>query len=265
MRASFAGFSFLVSLLAVPAFAQHDGLHVRSNHAVGRARRGLSRLEERYKSYKRFDNSRFTYYEAGQNACGSFDQDSDFIVALNTDQFNGGSYCYQEITIEYNGKTAQAKITDECMGCTYGQLDFSRGLFDYFSSESAGVIYGTWNFGDGAAPTTSAPPPPPPPPTSTYIPPPPPPSTTWQPPPTSSDPPPPPPSSSSSWSSYSSSSSFSSSASATSSSPSPSALASSSSAPATPSAPAFDQGMLNQLNMALVGLAGLADAAAHAQ
>ena len=28
---------------------------------------------------KRFDNTRFTYFAVGQNACGSFDRDSDFV------------------------------------------------------------------------------------------------------------------------------------------------------------------------------------------
>ena len=83
---------------------------------------------------------------------------------------------------------------DECPGCPYGGLDFSRGLFDFFASESAGVLYGEWNFvGDsGSDPTTDAPEPtkttssktPTPTPTTTKEDPPtttssPPPSTTW--------------------------------------------------------------------------------------
>lgn len=37
----------------------------------------------------------------------------------------------------------------QCPGCPYGGLDFSQGLFDYFAPESAGVIYGRWEFGSG--------------------------------------------------------------------------------------------------------------------
>ena len=64
----------------------------------------------------------------------------------------------------------------KCPGCPYGGLDMSRGLFDFFASESVGVLYGTWNYNGGGG----DPPPPPPPPsptthhtthTSTYTPP----------------------------------------------------------------------------------------------
>ncbi|KAG2351349.1 hypothetical protein BDR07DRAFT_1445077, partial [Suillus spraguei] len=57
------------------------------------------------------------------------------------------------------GKTAQATIMDKCMGCPYGGLDLSTGLFNYFASESAGVLYGSWSFEDVASkptPSTSS-------------------------------------------------------------------------------------------------------------
>jgi hypothetical protein len=36
------------------------------------------------------------------------------------------------------------------MGCPWGGLDFSRGLFDYFADESEGVLYGLWWFDDSS-------------------------------------------------------------------------------------------------------------------
>ncbi|KAI6022705.1 RlpA-like double-psi beta-barrel-protein domain-containing protein-containing protein [Pisolithus marmoratus] len=117
----------------------HDGLAVRAPGDM--------------KAWKRFDNARFTYYAVGLGACGQTNQPSDFIVALNSAQYGGGQYCFQMITITVNGKTGQAQIMDECPGCPYGGLDFSEGLFTYFSDLSAGVLYGTWNF--GSAPTTT--------------------------------------------------------------------------------------------------------------
>lgn len=57
--------------------------------------------------------------------------------------------------MNYNGKTATATILDECPGCPYGGLDLSRGLFDFFASESEGVIYGSWDFVSDSQPTTS--------------------------------------------------------------------------------------------------------------
>jgi hypothetical protein len=32
------------------------------------------------------------------------------------------------------------------MGCPFGGLDFTEGLFKYFADESLGVIYGEWSF-----------------------------------------------------------------------------------------------------------------------
>lgn len=52
----------------------------------------------------------------------------------------------------YNGKSTSATIMDECPGCPYGGLDLSRGLFNFFASESEGVLYGTWNFAGDSQP-----------------------------------------------------------------------------------------------------------------
>jgi len=145
---------------------------------------------------------RATYYAVGQGACGSWNVPSDFIVALNAAQFETGGYpssqCGRGITINYNGMSAHATVMDECpaVGCSYGDLDMSEGLFTFFAPTSVGVFYMDWSFdgedGSGSQPTTQAPAPPPPPPTTTtpawtpdpttstsiYVPPPPPPPTT---------------------------------------------------------------------------------------
>ncbi|KAI6036545.1 RlpA-like double-psi beta-barrel-protein domain-containing protein-containing protein, partial [Pisolithus microcarpus] len=155
--------SILFSICSVTLGHEHLGkrMHPRRHHddlAV--------RAPGDLKVWKRFDNARFTYYAVGLGACGQTNQPSDFIVALNSDQYGGGQYCFQMITITVNGKTAQAQIMDECPGCPNEGLDFSQGLFTYFSDLSAGVLYGTWNFGSGSSPTTSTPAPQP--------------TTTWQ-------------------------------------------------------------------------------------
>jgi hypothetical protein len=113
--------------------------------------------------FKRFDNARFTYYAVGLGACGKWNKPGDFIVALNVHQYGGGypgPNCFKMITISFGGKTAQAQIMDECMGCPYGGLDFSEGLFQYFSDLGAGVLYGSWEFnGGGGGGGGGAPPP----------------------------------------------------------------------------------------------------------
>ncbi|GLB35354.1 hypothetical protein LshimejAT787_0209190 [Lyophyllum shimeji] len=183
----------LVSLLALPLLAlgasTHGAAHSSRHQQIAKRHTGDVQL------HKRFSNARWTFYDVGLGACGKWNVQSDFIVALNSAQFGGGypgPNCFKSITMTYNGKTTQATIMDECPGCPYGGLDLSRGLFRFFAAESVGVIQGEWHFNDGSGGGGSPPPPPPPPPkpqptTSKWVPPLPPkptpkpqPTTTWK-------------------------------------------------------------------------------------
>ncbi|KIY68638.1 hypothetical protein CYLTODRAFT_395184 [Cylindrobasidium torrendii FP15055 ss-10] len=220
---------FSLSLLpilaaALSAFAHEPVLHNR-HHEISKRSKGDVVLA------KRFDNARWSFYDVGQGACGQVNVASDFIVALNSDQYGSGypgPNCFKTISMTYNGKTTTATIMDQCPGCPYGGLDLSRGLFNFFADEGAGIIYGTWSFSDGSGSSTptSTSQYTPPPTSSTYEAP----STTststWTPPPTSSS------SSSSSTSIWSSSSSLVTYAPSSSSSAMSSSAAPSSSAPA---------------------------------
>ncbi|KAI0029873.1 hypothetical protein K488DRAFT_29270, partial [Vararia minispora EC-137] len=98
-----------------------------------------------------FTNARFTYYDitVGQVACEGYYKASDFVVALNSQQYGTywkSQYCFNTITISYGGKTTTAQIVDECPGCPHGGLDLTQGLFQYFADTSQGVLYGTWSF-----------------------------------------------------------------------------------------------------------------------
>jgi len=98
---------------------------------------------------KRFDNARFTFYDAGLGACGKTNTGADFIVAVNPVQYAGGAHCFETITITAMGKSHTAQIVDLCPGCPDGGLDFSRSLFSFFAPQSVGVLTGQWNFGSG--------------------------------------------------------------------------------------------------------------------
>jgi len=127
-----------------------------SNHHQEVARRGRGDVDIYKRQY--YSNSRFTWYDVGLGACGATSAPSDFIVALTVQQYGPGypgPYCFKSITIQYGGKTAVATIVDECMGCPYGGLDFSEGLFSYFTSLGDGVIYGAWWFNDEQTPTST--------------------------------------------------------------------------------------------------------------
>ncbi|KII89027.1 hypothetical protein PLICRDRAFT_593861 [Plicaturopsis crispa FD-325 SS-3] len=197
----------------------------------------------------------------GLGACGKNNNPADFIVALNSAQYAGGSHCFEMITITANGKTAQAQIVDECPGCPFAGLDFSEGLFKHFASEDDGVITGSWDFGSGSQPTTTSKPPPPPTTTSHT------PTSTWTPPKTTST------THTTTSSSSSSSSSTSTSTSTTSSTPTPTSSSASSvglgitveaAAPAIPTS-ATDPENLQQFNLAVVNMAAFIGAAAAAQ
>ncbi|KAJ7277111.1 RlpA-like double-psi beta-barrel-protein domain-containing protein-containing protein, partial [Mycena rebaudengoi] len=95
---------------------------------------------------RRGGGKKFSNYNAGLGACGSYNSDSEFVVAMSVQQWNNGANCGKEITITYNGKRTNAKIVDECMICPYDGLDFSQSLFSYFVGQGnnleVGIIYG---------------------------------------------------------------------------------------------------------------------------
>ncbi|KAJ4486187.1 RlpA-like double-psi beta-barrel-protein domain-containing protein-containing protein [Lentinula aciculospora] len=185
----------------------------------------------------------FTYYVAGLGACGTTNTANDFIVALNSDQWDGGSHCYEMVTLSYGGKTVTAQVTDQCPTCAYGQLDLTYSLFASLSGGDPNQIGemqgGTWSFADDSSSTSS---------TSQYTP-----SSTMQTPTSTSTSTPPPSTTSSSSSTLSTSSwtsTFSSSSSITTTS------STSSSASASPTTSTGPQ-VLAQLQLAVIQLGGL--------
>jgi hypothetical protein len=154
--------SFVVVLLALAMIvtAGQHGLEGRVHKGI--ARRAPSPSNETSVLQKRYEynNARWTFFDDGLGACGDWNVASDFIVALNTPQYGYGSpgpQCFKMITMSYNGKTTTAQIMDECPSCSYGELDLSRGLFDYFADESLGEIYGSWSWGSGGGDSNPAP------------------------------------------------------------------------------------------------------------
>lgn len=160
-------FTACALLLAVAAAGGHTDNHAK-RHLTTRKHVQTFNFTQPFNVTERtvekrgaFDNARFSFYDAGLGACGKVNQASDFIVAMSVTQFGGGypgPNCFRPIQIQIGSKSASAVIMDECMKCPYGGLDFSRGLFDHFASEDAGIIYGTWWFtdeGDGGSTTTT--------------------------------------------------------------------------------------------------------------
>ncbi|KAJ8473488.1 hypothetical protein ONZ51_g7841 [Trametes cubensis] len=145
-------FKILASLIALSATSTLA-------HSIPANHRSLARhLAESSLNFfnKRVDNARFTYYkQTGQDdACGSLDHDSDYIVALNIHDWDNGAHCYKDIVIEYAGQKLNAKITDECPGCPPGGLDLTPALFTALAgSTDPGVLTGSWWYSDGSTPS----------------------------------------------------------------------------------------------------------------
>ncbi|BGP12448.1 hypothetical protein JCM10213v2_000365 [Rhodosporidiobolus nylandii] len=88
------------------------------------------------------------FYQNGvAGACGTVHSDSDYIIALQTSMYSGGSNCGRTVSINGNGKTITAKVADECPTCvSSGSIDLSEAAFKSLAGLDAGVVSVTWDF-----------------------------------------------------------------------------------------------------------------------
>ncbi|KAJ6450360.1 RlpA-like double-psi beta-barrel-protein domain-containing protein-containing protein [Mycena sanguinolenta] len=92
-----------------------------------------------------------TYYQpnGGRGACGSILQNSDFIVALGTGHWDGGSHCGQTISVSYQGRTIRVVVQDLCPGCQGANgIDLAEGPMAAIDPNfiNDGVIPVVWSF-----------------------------------------------------------------------------------------------------------------------
>ncbi|OCF37339.1 hypothetical protein I317_06959 [Kwoniella heveanensis CBS 569] len=94
-----------------------------------------------------------TYFNVGLGACGWTNVDSDYIVAVNSEQYglNGyGGNCGQWLTITNtdNGKSVKAYVADECPTCSWGSLDLSPKVFSDLTDGNfdLGVFPISWHY-----------------------------------------------------------------------------------------------------------------------
>ncbi|KAL1945622.1 hypothetical protein VTO73DRAFT_1624 [Trametes versicolor] len=148
-------FTIIFAMPACSTGAPYSKAHLKDHRT--RRPTGHAAKEHMNLIQKRFDNTRFTYFYPGQNACGGFDKNESMIVALNEEQWDGGSHCHASITVEFQGKTVPATITDMCPGCPYGALDLSPALFKTLAgSLDAGELWGSWSFGGDSSSAAAA-------------------------------------------------------------------------------------------------------------
>ncbi|KAN0062931.1 hypothetical protein ACQY0O_004752 [Thecaphora frezii] len=94
---------------------------------------------------------RGTFFTPGLGACGQTNSETDSIVAVSKDVFekfspngnpNHNHLCNLNVKIHFNGKTANAKITDECPTCPETSLDLSPTVFNQLEDPDKGVMSG---------------------------------------------------------------------------------------------------------------------------
>lgn len=106
-------------------------------------------------------NSKWSWYDTEESgnagACGDHMKNWEPVVARAQVDFKP-SDCGKRITLEFEGRTMQARIMDICPICPSNGLDLSKGLFKQIAPRGDGIVYGNWWFGGDAPkppPTTS--------------------------------------------------------------------------------------------------------------
>lgn len=90
-------------------------------------------------------------YAAGTVSCSNQKySNDDWIVALASQNFDGGSHCGKQVRItdESTGKTVSATLVDECATCEDNQLDLTPVVWKalHGDDESDGVFNIKWEF-----------------------------------------------------------------------------------------------------------------------
>ncbi|PLW24172.1 hypothetical protein PCANC_04241 [Puccinia coronata f. sp. avenae] len=105
-------------------------------------------ISERRNTLERRYSGKATWFIPDTGACGDTNSESDYIVAMNQPQYNGGAPCHKTVSITNlaNGKTVKAKVTDECPPCGYGSLDLSPSAFKALGNMDDGILPIAWQF-----------------------------------------------------------------------------------------------------------------------
>lgn len=104
------------------------------------------------------ESGSLTYYNpsVGYGACGWWNSDSDYVVALNKDQFdpntpggnpNHNTLCGSRLRVQSNGRSVDVTIVDRCPSCNWGDLDLSPAAFQALGYDlAAGRRNGDWEW-----------------------------------------------------------------------------------------------------------------------
>lgn len=89
----------------------------------------------------------FFSQDSNPGACGKTHQDSDYIVAIQSEMYGGGKFCGKTILVtrKSTGHSIKCIAADECPGCpTEQSLDLSIGAFNALGNPEEGVFDISW-------------------------------------------------------------------------------------------------------------------------
>ncbi|KAH9457827.1 hypothetical protein MJO28_004895 [Puccinia striiformis f. sp. tritici] len=90
----------------------------------------------------------FFTQDGNAGACGKTHQDSDYIVAIQSGMYGGGTFCGKTIVVTRvsTGQSIECVAADECPGCpsTYS-LDLSTGAFNALGNAQEGLFDILWH------------------------------------------------------------------------------------------------------------------------
>ncbi|KAA1067039.1 hypothetical protein PGT21_008499 [Puccinia graminis f. sp. tritici] len=94
-----------------------------------------------------------TFYSQDGNpgACGQTHQDTDFIVAIQSQMYGGGKFCGKTVIVtrKSTGQSIKCIAADECPGCPTGQsLDLSQAAFNALGQPQEGVFDIEWKLAE---------------------------------------------------------------------------------------------------------------------
>ncbi|CAG8807742.1 7182_t:CDS:1, partial [Gigaspora margarita] len=100
---------------------------------------------------KRDFTGKTTYFFPGFGACGYQNTSSNFVVALSSARFNGGSpnkdpICNKTIQVTSDSKSVNGMVVDKCAGCNVNDLLISPAAFSALADLNKGHMAVNWTF-----------------------------------------------------------------------------------------------------------------------
>jgi expansin (peptidoglycan-binding protein) len=88
-----------------------------------------------------------TYYDADGSGNCSFDPSPNdlMVAAMNAADYDGSAVCGMCVAVTGPNGSVTVRITDQCPGCSEGDLDLSREAFGQIAALSAGRVPITWH------------------------------------------------------------------------------------------------------------------------